>query len=49
MGAIAPAALHLALPRNVRLAHIPFEAGQPLAHFFEQYPRHPLLKAQPIL
>ncbi len=49
------AALNLALTRNVLLALIPFEAGQPLAHFFEQYHRHPhhaihlILKAAPIL
>ena len=29
------AALNLALTRNVLLALIPCEAGQPLAHFFE--------------
>ncbi len=49
------AALNLALTRNVLLALIPFEAGQPLAHFFELYHRHPppalhlLLKARPVL
>jgi predicted transposase YbfD/YdcC len=48
-------ALNLALTRNVLLALIPFEAGQPLAHFFEQYHRHPnlalrrLLNAAPVL
>jgi len=49
------AALNLALTRNVLLAIIPFEEGQPLAHFFEQYHRHPhlalrlILKASPVL
>ena len=49
------AALNLALTRNVLLALIPFEAGQPLAHFFEHYHRHPhhalrlILKARPAL
>jgi len=49
------AALNLALTRNVLLAMIPFEAGQPLAHFFEHYHRHPhhalglILKARPVL
>lgn len=49
------AALNLALTRNVLLAMIPFEEGQPLAHFFEHYHRHPhlalrlLLNAHPIL
>ena len=49
------AALNLALTRNVLLAIIPFEPGQPLAHFFELYHRHPrqaldlLLKASPVL
>ena len=33
------AALNLALSRNVLLAMLPFEQGQPLAHFFEQYHR----------
>ena len=37
------AALNLALTRNVLLALIPFEAGQPLAHYFEHYHRHPRL------
>jgi predicted transposase YbfD/YdcC len=51
----ANAALNLALTRNVLLALIPFEVGQPLAHFFEHYHRHPhlalrlILKAAPIL
>jgi hypothetical protein len=40
------AALNLALTRNVLLALIPFEPGQPLAHFFEQYHRHPHLATQ---
>ena len=49
------AALNLALTRNVLLALIPFEEGQPLAHFFEIYHRHPhhalrlILKAQPVV
>ena len=49
------AALNLALTRNVLLALIPFEQGQPLAHFFEQYHRHPhhalqiILNAHPVL
>jgi hypothetical protein len=49
------AALNLALTRNVLLAIIPFEEGQPLAHFFEYYHRHPhhalrlILKAYPVL
>ena len=49
------AALNLALTRNVLLALIPFAEGQPLAHFFEHYHRHPhhalrlILKAAPIL
>jgi len=48
-------ALNLALTRNVLLALIPFEQGQPLAHFFEVYHRHPhqalriILAAQPAL
>ena len=49
------AALNLALTRNVLLALIPFEEGQPLGHFFEAYHRHPrhalrlILKASPVL
>lgn len=49
------AALNLALTRNVLLALIPFEQGEPLAHFFERYHRHPahalrlLLEASPAL
>lgn len=49
------AALNLALTRNVLLALIPFEQGQPLAHFFELYHCHPhhalrlILKASPVL
>jgi predicted transposase YbfD/YdcC len=49
------AALNLALTRNVLLALIPFEAGQPLAHFFEHYHRRPhhalrlILEAAPVL
>jgi predicted transposase YbfD/YdcC len=49
------AALNLALTRNVLLAIIPFEPGQPLAHFFEHYHRHPqhalrlILKSGPVL
>jgi predicted transposase YbfD/YdcC len=35
------AALNLALTRNTLLAIIPFEPGQPLAHFFELYHRYP--------
>jgi len=34
------AALNLALARSLFLAIIPFEEGQPLAHFFEHYHRH---------
>ena len=51
----ASSALNLALTRNVLLALIPFEQGQPLAHFFERYHRHPaqalrlLLHARPVL
>lgn len=49
------AALNLALTRNVLLALIPFEQGQPLAQFFEHYHRHPhqalrlILNARPVL
>jgi predicted transposase YbfD/YdcC len=49
------AALNLALTRNVLLALIPCEEGQPLAHFFELYHRHPhhalhlIRKANPVL
>ena len=49
------AALNLALTRNVLLALIPFEPGQPLTHFFELYHRHPsralrlILNSHPIL
>ena len=49
------AALNLALTRNVLLALIPFEEGQPLGHFFEAYHRHPrhalrlILQARPVL
>ena len=49
------AALNLALTRNVLLAVIPFEPGQPLDHFFEHYHRHPhhalqlILKDRPVL
>jgi predicted transposase YbfD/YdcC len=49
------AALNLALTRNVLLALIPFEEGEPLAHFFERYHRHPpqalrlILQARPVL
>ena len=49
------AALNLALTRNVLLAIIPFEDGQPLAHFFELYHSHPhqalnlILNARPVL
>lgn len=48
-------ALNLALTRNVLLALIPFENGQPLAQFFEHYHRHPqhalrlILKSGPVL
>jgi predicted transposase YbfD/YdcC len=45
----SPAALNLALTRNILLAIIPFEAGQPLAHFFEHYHRHPHLALRLIL
>ena len=50
----ANAALNLALTRNVLLAMIPFEEGQPLGHFFEHYHRHPhhalriILKTTPV-
>ena len=49
------AALNLALTRNALLALIPFEQGEPLAHFFELYHRHPakalnlILHARPAL
>jgi predicted transposase YbfD/YdcC len=49
------AALNLALTRNALLAIIPFEQGEPLAHFFELYHRHPakalnlLLHSRPVL
>ena len=49
------AALNLALTRNVLLALIPFEEGEPLAHYFEIYHRYPrqalhlILKAPPVL
>jgi len=49
------AALNLALTRNVLLALIPFEQGQPLARFFEHYHRYPsqalhlILQARPVL
>lgn len=49
------AALNLALTRNALLAIIPFEEGEPLAHFFELYHRHPakalelILHARPVL
>jgi len=49
------AALNLALTRNVLLALIPFEEGEPLAQFFERYHRHPphalrlILEARPVL
>jgi predicted transposase YbfD/YdcC len=49
------AALNLALTRNVLLALIPFEEGEPLAQFFEHYHRHPayalrlILKGHPVL
>lgn len=49
------AALNLALTRNVLLALIPFEPGEPLADYFERYHRHPpqalrrLLNARPVL
>jgi predicted transposase YbfD/YdcC len=49
------AALNLALTRNALLAIIPFELGQPLAHFFELYHRQPakalnlILHARPVL
>ena len=35
------AALNLALTRNALLALIPFEQGEPLAQYFEQYHRAP--------
>ena len=49
------AALNLALTRNALLAIIPFQQGEPLAHFFELYHRHPaqalnlILHARPVL
>lgn len=49
------AALNLALTRNALLAIIPFQQGEPLAHFFELYHRHPakalnlILQARPVL
>ena len=49
------AALNLALTRNVLLALIPFEEGQPLADFFEFYHRrsgqalHLILNARPVI
>lgn len=49
------AALNLALTRNALIAIIPFEQGQPLAHFFELYHRHPskalniILHERPVL
>jgi predicted transposase YbfD/YdcC len=49
------AALNLALTRNALLALIPCEEGEPLAHFFERYHRHPphalrlILNARPVL
>jgi predicted transposase YbfD/YdcC len=39
----------LALTRNALLAIIPFEPGQPLAHFFELYHRHRAKALQLIL
>lgn len=47
-------ALNLALTRNVLLAMMPFEEGEPLAEFFETYHRHPsqalhlILGARPV-
>jgi hypothetical protein len=47
-------ALNLALTRNVLLAMMPFEEGEPLAEFFEIYHRHPsqalhlILGARPV-
>ncbi len=43
------AAQNLALTRNALLAIIPFEEGQPLAHFFELYHRRPALAVNLIL
>lgn len=49
------AALNLALTRNALLAIIPFQQGEPLAHFFELYHRHPaqalnlILHSRPVL
>lgn len=49
------AALNLALTRNILLALIPFEQGEPLAQFFEFYHRHSpqaihlILNARPVL
>lgn len=51
----ANAALNLAFTRNVLLAMIPFENGQPMAPFFEGGHRHPkhahrlILKSGPVL
>lgn len=49
------AALNLALTRNALLAIIPFQQGQPLAHFFDHYRSHHaealglILSSRPIL
>ena len=49
------AALNLALLRNALLAIIPFQEGQPLAHFFDFYYRNPpkalnlILHSAPVL
>ena len=50
----ANGAHNLALTHNVLLAMIPFEEGEPLAQFFEDYHRHPsqalhlILGARPV-
>ena len=43
------AAMNLALTRNALLALIPFQQGEPLAHFFELYHRHPAIALNLIL
>jgi predicted transposase YbfD/YdcC len=43
------AALNLALTRNALLALIPFEQGQPLAHFFQLYQHRPAIAVDLIL
>lgn len=43
------AALNLALTRNALLAIIPFQEGQPLAHFFDLHRRRPAIALNLIL